>query len=174
MQVGTAFAVARESGLRSDFKHALVAQVRTWTAAVFTDPKASPTGFPFKVAQLPGTLSDPETRRPRPRICDLGYLREAYRNADGTTAFRCAAEPVNVYESKGGMVAETQGRVCICNALVATAGLPQVRAGKHIEPGIVTMGDGLLGVARFLRPGAEEYSAADVVAALELETAGHL
>ena len=34
------------------------------------------------------------------------------------------------------------GRKCICNALVATAGAPQVRAqGRLVEAGIVTAGD---------------------------------
>ena len=169
VQVGTAFAMSRESGLRSDFKHALFDQLKAGTTAVFTDPKASPTGFPFKVARLPGTLSDPATCPRRARVCDLGYLREAYRTTDGTTGFRCAAEPVNVYESKGGNASETQGRICICNALVATAGLPQVRAGKHVEPGIVTMGDDIGGAARFLGSGATDYGAADVITALELE-----
>ena len=46
---------------------------------------------------------------------------------------------------------------------MATAGHPQVRAGKHVEPGIVTSGDALGEVAQFLPPGAEGYSAADVV-----------
>jgi nitronate monooxygenase len=49
---------------------------------------------------------------------------------------------------------------------MATAGLPQVRAGKHVEAPIVTMGDDLIGVARFLPPGASGYSAADVIAAI--------
>jgi len=167
VQVGTAFAMAAESGLRSDYKRELLRQVAAGTTDIFTDPKASPTGFPFKVARLPGTLSDPALRQPRARICDLGYLREAYRAENGTTAFRCAAEPVNVFESKGGHAVDTEGRVCICNALVSTAGLPQVRAGRHVEPGIVTMGDALPDVARFLAAGATEYSVADVIAALE-------
>jgi len=169
VQVGTAFAMSAESGLRADYKQALLQQVLAGTADVFTDPRASPTGFPFKVAQLPGTLSDASVSEPRPRICDLGYLREAYRTDDGTTAFRCASEPINVYESKGGETADTRGRACICNALVTSAHLPQVRAGKHVEPGIVTMGDDLPGVARFIRPGAADYSVADVIATMSLE-----
>ena len=49
---------------------------------------------------------------------------------------------------------------------MATAGHPQVRAGTHIEPGIVTSGDALGEVAQFLTPGADGYSAADVVRAI--------
>ena len=37
----------------------------------------------------------------RPRICDLGYLREAYRRDDGTIGYRCAAEPVSLFVSQG-------------------------------------------------------------------------
>ena len=169
VQIGTAFALSQESGLRGDYRAALMQQVADGATDIFTDPQASPTGFPFKVARLAGTLSDVSVSRPRPRICDLGYLREAVRAADGTTVFRCAAEPPSLYTAKGGDAADTAGRVCICNALVATTGLPQVRAGRWVEPGIVTMGDDLPGVARFLPPGATEYSAADVIGRLERE-----
>jgi len=170
VQVGTAFALCAESGLREDLRRVLLDQVQAGTAAVRTDPRASPTGFPFKIAQVPGTISDAGQLEARPRVCDLGYLREAYRVADGTTGFRCPAEPVNVYVSKGGDPADTHGRVCICNALIATAGFPQVRAGTYVEPGIVTMGDALPGVARFL-DGAADYSAADVIDMLLAEPA---
>lgn len=163
VQVGTAFALCAESGLRADYRRALLQQVIDGTARVFTDPSASPTGFPFKVVQLAGTVSDPVTYDARPRICDLGFLREAYRQEDGTVGYRCAAEPVNLYVSKGGDADATVGRKCICNALIATAGHPQVRAGRHVEPGIVTAGDDLAGVTRFLRPRATDYTAADVI-----------
>ena len=166
VQVGTAFAMCAESGLPDDLKRSLMAQVQAGTTDIRTDPKASPTGFPFKVANLPGTLSDPAVLAARPRICDLGFLREAYRQDDGEIGFRCPAEPANLFVSKGGDARNTSGRACICNALMATAGMPQVRAGKHVEAPIVTMGDDLGGVARFLRPGASSYTAADVIAAI--------
>ncbi len=166
VQLGTAFALCRDSGLRPDYRAELLSRVRRGDTRVTTDPLASPTGFPFKVAQLPGTISDDAVYASRARICDLGYLREAYRTADGTVGFRCAAEPVSVYVSKGGDEADTVGRKCICNALVATAGHPQIRAGRHIEAGIVTSGDSLGDVAQFLSDGAESYGAADVVAVL--------
>ena len=166
VQVGTAFALCAESGMRDDYRRALLQQVIEGNARVFTDPSASPTGFPFKVVRLAGTVSDPVTYEARPRICDLGFLREAYRQEDGSVGYRCPAEPVNVYVSKGGDAEATVGRKCICNALIATAGYPQVRAGRHVEPGIVTAGDDLAGVTRFLRPGATDYTAADVIDAL--------
>src|SRR5580700_1807099 len=58
IQVGTAFAFSRESGMRPDLKKRLLAQAVAGTGEVFTDPVASPTGFPFKVAMLEGTSSE--------------------------------------------------------------------------------------------------------------------
>lgn len=166
IQVGTAFALCEDSGLRADYRTALLARVRDAHAHVRTDPFASPTGFPFKVADLPGTVALDEVYAARPRICDLGYLREAYRTASGDIGYRCAAEPVSLFVEKGGDAAETVGRKCICNALMATAGFPQVRAGKHVEPGIVTSGDALVELAHLLPIGSGGYSAAEVVRTL--------
>ena len=165
VQVGTAFAFCEESGLRADYKQALLAQVRAGTVAVFTDPLASPTSFPFKVAPLAGTIAERSVYEARTRVCDLGYLREAYRREDGAVGYRCAAEPVSVYVSKGGRIEDTIGRKCICNALVATVGLGQVR-GRTLEPGIVTSGDDLADLTKFMPPGTTRYSAVDVIAHL--------
>ena len=166
VQTGTAFAFCEESGLREDYKQALLAKVFAGEARVFTDPVASPTNFPFKVAQLEGTLSEREIYVARPRICDLGYLREAYRMPIGTIGYRCSGEPVTIYVSKGGEAANTLGRKCLCNALVANIGHPQTRNGKYVENGIVTSGNDLTGIRRFLQPDAASYTAADVVADL--------
>ena len=165
VQVGTAFAFCEESGLRADYKRALLHDVTAGKARVFTDPRASPTGFPFKVAQLAGTMSDAAVHEARSRVCDLGYLREAYRRDDATVGFRCASEPVGAYQTKGGGAEETVGRKCICNALIANIDLGQVR-GRSVEPGIVTSGDDLSGVTRFMSPGTTRYTAADVIAAI--------
>lgn len=163
VQVGTAFEFAWESGLDEDFKHALMMKVIDGKAGVFTDPLASPTGFPFKVARLEGTNSEPAMYAERPRICDLGFLREPYRTAEGGIGYRCAAEPVSVYVAKGGKAEDTVGRKCVCNGLLANIGLPQVRNGKRVERPLITAGDDLSTVSRFLKPGRTEYSAADVV-----------
>jgi nitronate monooxygenase len=166
VQVGTAFAFSRESGLRADLKKSLLAQAATGTGEVFTDPLASPTGFPFKVALLEDTYSDPEVAAARTRICDLGYLREPYTAPDGNIGYRCAAEPVANYVAKGGKVEETVGRKCLCNALLANIGHAQRRKNDAVEPPLVTIGDDLNTVVQFLAPGRESYSAADVVASL--------
>ena len=166
VQVGTAFAFTRESALRSDLKDRLLAQAITGSGEVFTDPLASPTGFPFKVAQLQGSYSDPEVASARKRVCDLGYLREPYANPDGAIGYRCAAEPVANFVAKGGKIEDTVGRKCLCNALLSNIGHAQVRKDDMIEPALVTVGDDLNTIAQFLAPGRETYGAADVVKSL--------
>jgi nitronate monooxygenase len=94
IQVGTAFAYCAESGLDGALKARVLELAASGEARVFTDPVASPTGFPFKVVQLEGTLSSEAEYLARPRICDLGYLRETYRREDGSLGYRCASEPV--------------------------------------------------------------------------------
>ncbi|HET9784163.1 MAG TPA: nitronate monooxygenase [Terriglobales bacterium] len=166
VQVGTAFAFCSESGLRPDYREAVLADVVAGRAGVFTDPNASPTGFPFKVLRLSGTLSDSQIYQARPRVCDLGYLREAYRTPQGAIGFRCPAEPVSLYVAKGGRIEDTHGKRCLCNGLIATHGHPQVRAHRHVEPGVVTSGDAIADIRTFLPPGALSYAAADVLSAL--------
>lgn len=163
VQVGTAFAFSEESGLRHDMKKMLVSQAARGVAKVFTDPKASPTGFPFKVAQLAGTYSDEGVAAARARVCDLGYLREAYWTEDGKIAYRCAAEPEASYVAKGGRIEDTAGRKCLCNALLANIGYSQTRGDGVAEPPLVTVGDDVSHAAIFLSEGKESYSAADVV-----------
>jgi len=167
VQVGTAFAFSRESGLRPDLKNSLLSQATTGTGEVFTDPVASPTGFPFKVALLQGSYSDPEVAATRTRVCDIGLLRESYAMPDGKIGYRCSAEPVANYVAKGGKVEETVGRKCLCNALLANIGHAQARKGDLMEePALVTVGDDLNTVAQFLTPGRTSYGAADVIASL--------
>lgn len=166
IQVGTPFALCAESALREDYKQALLRDVLSGHARVFTDPLASPTSFPFKAALLDGTAADPAVYAARPRICDLGYLREAYRMPDGALGYRCAAEPEATYRAKGGAPDRTAGRKCLCNALLANIGLAQVRNGSGPEPGLVTCGDSLSEVARFLPDGTSSYTAGDVISTL--------
>lgn len=166
VQVGTAFAFSEESGLRPDLKSSLIARAVAGTGEVFTDPLASPTGFPFKVAQLNGTSSDTGVYQARKRVCDLGYLREPYATENGGIGYRCASEPVATYVAKGGKVEDTVGRKCLCNALLANIGHAQTRKDATAEPALVTVGDDLNSVVQFLEPGRTSYAAADVVRAL--------
>jgi nitronate monooxygenase len=167
IQVGTAFALCEESDLDPDLKRRLLEQSRAGTVRTHTDALASPTGFPFKVAQLAGTLSDGDvlaTRRPQ---CDLGYLRQAYARADGSVVWRCPAEPRESFLRNGGHEEEQVGRQCLCNALTANIGLGQVREDGERELPLVTIGDDVVHAADFLAPGAESYTAARVVELLE-------
>lgn len=166
IQVGTAFAFCRESGLADAIKRQVIEQALRGEGEVFTDPVASPTGYPFKVVQLEGTNAEPEVYQSRSRICDLGYLRHLYKRPDGTIGYRCPAEPVDDYVQKGGKVEDTTGRKCLCNGLMANIGLPQRRKRDELERPLVTAGDGVREIARFVPPGARSYSAADVLRVL--------
>lgn len=159
IQVGTPFAFCEESGIAPEIKRRVLAA----PPVVFTDPQASPTGFPFKVVQLDGTLADSPVYEERERICDLGYLRQAYRKENGSVGYRCAAEPVEDYVAKGGSIEDTAGRKCLCNGLVTTVGMPQVRKDGSIESPIVTAGDCVVSIRDFLPAGKDSYTANDVL-----------
>lgn len=163
VQIGTAFAFCEESGLLPDLKRRVCALSRTLGALkVRTDPRASPTGFPFKVLQLLGTLSEETRVFARRRICDLGYLRQAYKRPDGSVGYRCASEPVEDFVRKGGLAEETKGRLCLCNGLMANIGLGQIRP-EGPEEALLTAGDDVMNLARFLPEGSDTYHAADVI-----------
>jgi NAD(P)H-dependent flavin oxidoreductase YrpB (nitropropane dioxygenase family) len=158
VQVGTLFAYCDESGLAEPYKRSVLEHAARGEVDVVTDNRASPTGYPFKVVHWP---DEPDTAD-RERICDLGYLRVLYRTPDGRVGYRCAAEPVEDYVRKGGKLEETEGRQCLCNALLANIGLPQVRPDGRVEPPLLTSGDDLRSIARFLQ-GRTRYTAAEVI-----------
>jgi nitronate monooxygenase len=163
VQVGTAFAYSEESGLAPALKSRILQMSQRGEAHVFTDAVASPTGFPFKVVQLDGTISEKATYEERSRICDLGYLRHAYTRDDGRLGWRCPSEPVKDYLRKGGSLEDTVGRKCVCNGLMTNLDLGQVQQSGYHELPFVTSGDDVATVARFLAPGAGSYSAASVI-----------
>jgi NAD(P)H-dependent flavin oxidoreductase YrpB (nitropropane dioxygenase family) len=164
VQVGTVFALAEDSGLTPEVRDALREQVVAGTVEVHTDLLASPTGFPFKVARLDGTLSAGEVYDARQRLCDLSYLRTPYRADDGDIGYRCPAEPVHMFARKGGDVADTTGRACLCNALTADIGLGQTRRDGYTEPALVTLGSDLGGVHALAETHPDGWTGADVVA----------
>lgn len=160
IQVGTLFAYCEESGLESELKSRVMGAVAAGTATLRTDPRASPTGYPFKIVELPG---DAERAAARTRVCDLGYLRVPVRTSEGRTIYRCAAEPVDAYVAKGGDIADTDGRRCLCNGLTATIGQAQYRPeSDRDEIPLVTSGDELLSLQGFAatRP---NYTAGQVI-----------
>lgn len=163
VQVGTLFAFSDESDLTSAIKQQVLEKSRRNEIVVFTDPLASPTGFPFKVVETAGSMSEASIYAQRPRICDLGYLCRPYVRPDGALGYRCPAEPEADYVKKGGNIADTVGRKCVCNALFGSIGLGQVQPSGELELALVTAGDDAANIARLLQPGHDTYSAMDVV-----------
>jgi NAD(P)H-dependent flavin oxidoreductase YrpB (nitropropane dioxygenase family) len=181
VQVGTAFAFSHDSGLEESLRIRATNEILATekpSDLIFTDPVASPTGFPFKVLQMEQTIASQDFYEARPRKCDLGYLREGARLESGKVVFRCSAEPVDVYLAKGGTREETIGKKCLCNALMATTGLPQHQESGYTEQPLITSGDNLevvahlvhevqrqrtLGQPHLVTPTAPSYGAADVI-----------
>ena len=166
IQVGSAFALCEESGFDAALKRAFIESALSGTLHVRTDPLASPTGFPFKVADLPGTVAEPEVYAQRRRVCEAGYLRVPYRKQDGDIGYRCPAEPRAAYVRKGGKVEETAERRCVCNGLIAAIGLGQRHHDGAVEPPLATIGQDLSFLPGLIGVGRESYKAADVVAYL--------
>jgi nitronate monooxygenase len=159
IQVGTLFAYCDESGLAEPLKSSVLASAAAGDVHVRTDARASPTGYPFKVVDWP---QNPARGVTRERVCDLGYLRVAYRKPEGGIGFRCAGEPEPTYLRKGGRLEDTAGRQCLCNGLLAAAGHAQTNKRGRVEPPLVTSGDDLAGIAAFLGE-RMRYSAGDVI-----------
>jgi NAD(P)H-dependent flavin oxidoreductase YrpB (nitropropane dioxygenase family) len=159
IQVGTLFSYCDESGLTDTIRRGVLENVLRGTVRIRTESRASPTGFPFKLVSWDG---DPAAGVVRKRVCDLGYLRDAYARGEKGIGYRCASEPEEQFTAKGGDPDETPGRQCLCNALLATIGLGQVREGGIIEPPLLTSGDEVTNLAAFLG-GRTHYAAADVV-----------
>lgn len=161
IQVGSLFSLAAESGYPAETKRMLIKAIHEDAAAVRTDGRISATGFPFKVLEVAHTLGRPAVYDERIRICDLGYLQQAYVDEKDRLNVRCPAEPVDVYVEKGGQAEEAERRGCLCNALMANIGLGQ-RQQWGAEKQLFTAGDDLVN----LPLGSKEepyYTAEDVI-----------
>ncbi|MCA9846016.1 MAG: nitronate monooxygenase [Dehalococcoidia bacterium] len=126
VQVGSAFALCNESGLRQDIKREIWKRIAAEALEVKTSATASPSGFPFQVVQLEGSLSEQRVYEARNRLCNMGHLVEAYQKdegAGGGIGFRCPSEPVDAFVREGGTEASTVGKLCLCNGLGAAAGV---------------------------------------------------
>ncbi len=168
IQLGTIFAYCNDSGILPETKKEVLQMYFDGKLKVKTDFDCSPTGFPFKVITLKNSVTNPEVGKKRGRICDMGYLRTAYASEGKKVGYRCASEPIDQYVNKGGKVEDTVGKHCLCNALLATIGLGQVR-DEGVEPPIITSGDDFSFLDRMLDGPASSYSATDV---LDYLTAG--
>lgn len=167
VQVGTVFALSSDSGLTDEARALLLGRLREGELVVRNDPRASPTGFPFKVISVDGTVSQQEVYDARPRLCDLSYLRQAYQREDGSIGYRCAAEPVHMFVKKGGSVEDTVGRKCLCNGLVATIGMAQHRKDGYVEDRIMTLGEDLDGPRDLIARHPQGWTAAQALAYLQ-------
>ncbi|MEK7569039.1 MAG: nitronate monooxygenase [Patescibacteria group bacterium] len=163
IQVGSIFALCKESGMDETLKTIAREMAFRRELDIFTDPRASSSGFPFKVANLPCTLAFASVYNSRSRICDTGRLQTPYRKADGSVGFRCPAENVAAFVAKGGSEEETRGRRCLCNGLLATAGFPQRQPSGYLEPPIVTLGSDVSFVSAFMEKDDDLYTTEDVM-----------
>ena len=173
VQAGTVFALAEESGMKAAYRGEILDAIKQGKddAALVRTTLYSPTGFPFKVAQLAGTLAEDSVYAARQRVCDLGYLTQcglSKPDADGTRHLfqRCPAAPVAGFTRKRGLPFNAQEKRCLCNGLLACVGLGQVIQGDGgwvEEPAIVTLGNHLDGVRRLSRQGQFPYWARDAV-----------
>ncbi|MFB6346855.1 MAG: nitronate monooxygenase [bacterium] len=161
IQVGSIFSLAKESGYPADVKKNILRSIRENEITIKTSGNASPTGFPFKVLEMEGTLAEYDVYEERNRICDLGYLQEPFLDGDGNLRGRCPSEPVDDYVRKGGDRAETEERQCLCNALLANIGLGQTQKWGREKP-LYTAGDQFEDFPPELLEGSE-YSAVDVI-----------
>jgi len=170
VQVGSLFSLADESGYPAATKEALIGGIHRGEVAVRTDGRVSATGFPFKVVEMGGTLGMPGRAEARTRICDLGYLQQAYLDEKGRVQGRCPAEPVADYVRKGGDADDTVRRACLCNGLMANVGLGQTQAWGAEET-LFTAGDDLVDLP-LGSADAPRFSAEDVVRYLRGEPVG--
>ncbi|MEK7514632.1 MAG: nitronate monooxygenase [Patescibacteria group bacterium] len=161
IQVGSIFALSEDSGMMPSFRSEMRRLGYRGELVIRTDPNASSTGFPFKVAQLPGTQSDPSVYGARPRVCDLSALLIAYQQKDGKVGFRCSGEPIEDYLRKGGKLEDTVGVRCLCNGLFSAVGF-----GNPSEFPIFTMGDDVSFLRHLMRDEHTSYRATDAIAYL--------
>jgi nitronate monooxygenase len=173
VQIGSNFALAEESGMQPSYRSAILKKLKNGARdeELVQTTMFSPTGFPFKVAQLEDTLAEDSVYADRRRVCDIGLLQQRGLSkpaADGSRRLfqRCSAAPVDGFISKRGLEFNTHDRRCLCNGLLSTVGLGQVgnqNGEQKEEPAIVTLGNHLDGIRRLSRNGQSQYWARDVV-----------
>ena len=161
IQAGSIFALSEDSGMDPFYRAEMRRLGYRGELAVRTDPSASPTGFPFKVPQLAGTMSEPEVYAARERNCSRKALQFPAELVDGKIVFRCAAEPVDDFLKKGGRLEDTVGARCLCNGLFSATGL-----GDPKELPIFTMGDDVSFLRHLLRDENDSYTAVEGIAYL--------
>jgi NAD(P)H-dependent flavin oxidoreductase YrpB (nitropropane dioxygenase family) len=158
IQAGSIFALCEESGMDPMIRRKIRELGFAGKLDIRTDMKASPTGFPFKVAVLPETLSEESVYLARKRVCDHGALRTLFEEPDGSIGYRCPAEPVAAYLAKQGALEDTSGARCICNGLLSTCGFGHVG-----EAPIVTLGDDVSFLRSLMARPEDSYGAVEAL-----------
>lgn len=158
VSLGSIFALCEESGMRNDLKHEAILKLKEGKVETFTDPYASPTGFPFKIVSIPNTMGDTSLMRKRKPNCNLGGLLRPCIKPNGKFGYRCPAEPLDVFISKGGKAESTIGAICLCNGLFNNIEITE----KHL-PGVITLGSDTDFLNDILKPGCTSYTASDVI-----------
>ena len=166
VQAGSIFALSTDSGLTEELRMQTLARIADHALRVITDPLGSPTSFPFKYAEIAGTISDATVFESRIKLCDLGFLRTVVERDNHKIAYRCSGEPEKTFKFKGGDQGGTQGKKCLCNALMANIGMPQVRVSGYEEPALLTLGSDLEGEEELLIQYPAGWSASEAVAYL--------
>ena len=145
VQIGSLFAASQESGLSSLERGKVVMSALLGRLQVRSDKGVSPTGYPFEVAEVEGTLSDPEVYKGRERVCDISVLRTPYATPDDELDWRCPADDIGKMSNRfrGPFARKKIGEAaCLCNGLFASAGMPQRDLSTGVkEPSIVTLGE---------------------------------
>lgn len=169
VQVGSIFALTEESGMKPAYRTAIMNEIKKGTADedLVRTTLFSPTGFPFKVAQLEGTVSDEAVYEARSRICDVGLLQQRGlskpdENGRRKLFHRCSAAPIGGFLKKRGLPQNAESRRCLCNGLLSTVGLGQTKNGWE-EPAIVTLGNHLDSIRRLSHEGQNTYWVRDVI-----------
>ena len=156
IQVGSIFALCRESGMKSSIRRELCRIGYEGKLQVRTDMRVSPTGYPFKVVIFPGSMSEESVLASRKKVCDQGVLRTLFEQLDGSIGYRCPAEPLDSYLAKGGKAEDTEDAGCMCGGLWSIAGL-----GDGGKPPLITMGDDVSFLPRIMKHSEDSYGAAD-------------
>jgi NAD(P)H-dependent flavin oxidoreductase YrpB (nitropropane dioxygenase family) len=158
IQAGSIFALSENSGMKSSYRAEMRRLGYRGKLVIRTDPKASPTGFPFKVVQLRDTQSEATDYNNRKRVCDLSALLVPYQRPDDKVGFRCSSEPIADYLRKGGKLEDAEGARCLCNGLFSAAG--------HGSPGelpIFTLGDDVSFLTHLMVDENDSYEAVDAI-----------
>jgi NAD(P)H-dependent flavin oxidoreductase YrpB (nitropropane dioxygenase family) len=169
VQVGTLFALCSDSGFTDNIRNQILDTLRDGTFEIHTDMLASPTGFPIKIVSLPGTTALPDVFAARPKLCDMGYLREPIMLKSGRVDYRCPSEPEKPYLKKDGNIEETVGRKCLCNGLFSNIGLGQHRRDGYDEAPIVTLGSDVDGCKELIKEFPGGWNAAQALDFIDVQ-----